>query len=361
MIKKIGIMTSGGDCAGLNMAIKAATTHATQHYGWQVVGIHEGTMGLLSDPLRITDLSHQPLSSFFSKMGGTFLGTTIKGNPAHFPDNAGGFSNRISDVIANCKALEIDALITIGGDGSLKILHDIFSPYDIPVIGIPKTIDNDLGCTDYAIGFSTAVDIAVEALDRLQPTAASHSRLMVLEVMGRDAGHIALHAGIAGEADLIIIPEIAYDIKVIEDYLTKLYENKKNHALMIVSESVKAPSGEVSMIADPYTGAKRYGGIGQYFSTYLTQSIHIESRSMTLGHLQRGAAPNATDRILATAFGVKAVDLLAQGKGERMVAWRNQQVIDVSIKEAIDHYRGVDPNGEHINIAKAMGISFGCQ
>lgn len=359
MSKKIGILTSGGDCAGLNAVLKAVTFRAIQGYGWKVVGIHQGTLGLLKDPLDACELTLNDFSPSIARLGGTILGTTIKGNPFHFPMSDGTFKDRSSEIVTACQKLGLDAIIGVGGDGSLAILSKLFEKAKVPFVGIPKTIDNDLASTERAIGFSTAVEIGTEALDRLQPTAASHDRVMILEVMGRDAGHIALSAGIAGGADIIIIPEIPYQFSHIVKKINSLLEQHRNFALVVVAEAVKTEDGHHSRIIEPITGRARFGGIGHYFADRISELTGAETRFMVLGHVQRGAPPVATDRVLAAAFGVKAVDLIAQGKYDRMVAWQNRTVIDIPLMQAIEKYSAVDPNDPLIQTARGLGISFG--
>ncbi len=359
MSKKIGILTSGGDCAGLNSVLKAVTYRAILGYGWSVCGIRQGTEGLLCDPPDVCELTLDDFDSATAKLGGTILGTTNKGNPFNYLMPDGTYKDRSKEVIEGCHRLGLDALIGIGGDGSLKILHDLFSKANVPFIGIPKTIDNDLGSTERSIGFSTAVEVSTEALDRLQPTAASHDRVMVLEVMGRDAGHIALSAGIAGGADIIIIPEIQYNFDKIVSKINELFKRGRNYALVVVAEAVKTQEGEALSVIDPVTGRAHYSGIGHYFSDQITKLTGAVTRFTILGHVQRGAQPLAEDRVLASAFGVRAVDLIAEGKHNRMVAWQDREVIDVPVLEAIEKYSAVDPKSTLVKTARGLGISFG--
>jgi len=359
MSKKIGILTSGGDCAGLNSVLKAVTFRAIQGHGWTVLGIRQGTMGFLRDPVDVCELKLGDFDAATARLGGTILGTTNKGNPFHFPMADGSFKDYSDDIVAVCKDLGLEAIIGVGGDGSLKILHTLFSKAKMPFIGIPKTIDNDLGATERSIGFSTAVEVATEALDRLQPTAASHDRVMVLEVMGRDAGHIALSAGIAGSADIIIIPEIKYHLPHIVKKIQSLFNRGRNFALVIIAESVVTAEGTPSHIVDPTTGHARFGGIGHYFSDRIAEMTGAETRFTVLGHVQRGAQPIAADRVLASALGVRAVDLIAEGKYDRMVAWQNRAVIDVPVLEAISHCSSVNPEETLVKTARGLGISFG--
>tara|TARA_A100000171_G_scaffold51491_1_gene65932 strand:+ start:1218 stop:2300 length:1083 start_codon:yes stop_codon:yes gene_type:complete len=357
MVKKLGILTSGGDCAGLNAVLRAAT-HRAHNLGWQVIGIRNGTMGFLKKPYETVDLKPSTLEAGLLRLGGTILGTTNHGNPFAFPMPDGTQKDRSHEIIEAFRALGLDALIGVGGDGSHAILRQLAQQGNIPYVAIPKTIDNDVGATEFSIGFSTAVDVATEALDRLQPTAASHDRVMVLEVMGRDAGHIALAAGIAGGADIILIPEISYSLSGIKRKIQKVAENGRNFSLVVVAEAVKSESGKPITIYDP-TGRIRYGGIGHYLADRITEETGAESRFMVLGHVQRGGQPGAFDRLLATAYGVKAVDLVDSGKFDRMVIWRNRNVIDVSIEEAISHYHSVDPKDALVKTAQGLGVYIG--
>ncbi|MBS0184883.1 MAG: ATP-dependent 6-phosphofructokinase [Proteobacteria bacterium] len=359
-MKRIAILTSGGDCAGLNAVIRAVTYRAIQGYGWEVLGIRNGTQGLLARPLEYETLtlSLRGFEDRLLRMGGTILGTTNKGNPFHYPMPDGTFLNRSQEIIEGYRSLKIDALIGVGGDGSLKILSELAAQGNINFVAIPKTIDNDLGITENSIGFSTAVQVATEALDRLQPTAASHDRVMILEVMGRDAGHIALISGIAGGADVILIPEIPYRMSVIADKIKQLQKRGQRSALVIVAEAVKKENGDSVVIHD-ITGKERYGGIGHYLGEKISQITGAETRVTVLGHLQRGGQPDFRDRLLASAFGVHAVDLVAEQKFNRMVAWQNRKVIDVSIEEAIAHYQAVNIHGTMMATARGLGICFG--
>lgn len=360
MSKKIGILTSGGDCAGLNAVIRAAVLRADL-LGWQVYGILDGTAGLLEKEPQYRLLTPQDMDNNVLRMGGTILGTTNKGNPFAFPMPDGTTKDRSGEIVDNFKKLGLEAVIGIGGDGSFAILRRLAKQGGINMVGIPKTIDNDLGKTEKSVGFDTAVAVATEALDRLQPTAASHDRVMILEVMGRDAGHIALTAGIAGGADVILIPEIPYTIEHIANKIKRVKASGRNFALVIVSEAVKTPNGEKFEITY-HDGQKRYGGIGNFLSAKIAESTGSETRVTVLGHVQRGSSPTYNDRLLAAAFGVRAVDLVVEGKYDRMVAWQNRQVIDVAIEDAIAAYQAVDPKDDTlVHTARGMGISLGDQ
>lgn len=355
--KKIGILTSGGDCAGLNAVIRAVI-HSSHRLGWETVGILDGTSGLLSDPPRTRILTLNEFDGNLLRQGGTILGTTNKGDPFAFVMPDGSVKDRAPEIIAGFHALGLDAVIGIGGDGSFAILSRLMKMGGINMVGIPKTIDNDIGMTDVSVGFDTAVAVATEALDRLQPTAASHDRTMILEVMGRDAGHIALAAGIAGGADVILIPEIPYSIETVAAKIRAVKESGRNFGLVVVSEAVKTLEGDKYMIEYP-DGQKRYGGIGNYIGAKLTAATGSETRVTVLGHVQRGSPPTYNDRLLASAFGVRAVQLIAEGKFGRMVAWQNRQVVDVAIEDAIKAYQQVDLDGTLVHTARALGISLG--
>jgi 6-phosphofructokinase 1 len=354
--KRIGILTSGGDCAGLNAVIRAVV-HRADTYGWEVMGIREATMGLMSRPPKAIALDIEKVDPYLMT-GGTMLGTTNKGDPFAFPTIHGTTTDRSEEIIEGYRQLELDALIGIGGDGSLAILRRLAQQGNINLVGIPKTIDNDVDITELSIGFNTAVSIATEALDRLHFTAASHSRVMVLEVMGRDAGHIALNAGIAGGADVILIPEIPYTIEKICDQIRKRQQQNKNYCLIVIAEAVRTEEGQQITSNNPF-GESRYGGIGHYLASRITACSGAETRVTVLGHIQRGGTPSALDRVIAAAFGVAAVDLIAQGKYDRMVTWQNRQVASVLIPDAIAKYRAVDSNDSLLKTARAMGISFG--
>ena len=357
-MKKIGILTSGGDCGGLNAVVRSIFFRAKNTYGMEVLGIRDGTVGLMQRPVAFLPLDYQTFSGALLRQGGTFLGTTNKGNPFKFPMADGSFKDRSQEIIDGYHELGLEGLIVIGGDGSMAILTEIAKRGDLKIVAIPKTIDNDVGATESSIGFNTAVNVATQALDNLQSTAASHHRTMVLEVMGRDAGHIAINAGIAGGADVILIPELNYSIKGVVNKLTEMKNRGVVHSLIVVAEAVKTEDGKTYEVefAD---GQKRLGGIGTYLSEAIMKNTDIECRVTSLGHVQRGAPPTPRDRILASAFGVYAVDLLAQGKFDRMVAWKDRKVIDVPISEGISTYKVVDRTDPLIETALALGVYVG--
>lgn len=354
---RLGLLTSGGDCAGLNAVIRAVVKRAVFGHGWQVLGIRQATHGLLRRPVDAVDLTPDSVAGILH-LGGTFLGTTNRGDPFAYPSENGEIVDCSEAVIAGYHELKLDALIGVGGDGSLAILDRLAKQGDLNLIGIPKTIDNDIGLTERAIGFSSAVVVATEAVDRLHVTAASHNRVMVLEVMGRDAGHIALTAGVAGGADAILIPEIPYDLAHVAAKVEERRQRGRNFSLVIVAESVRGPKGETIKSKDAH-GQARYGGIGALVADQLAELTGAETRVTVLGHVQRGGSPVPLDRVLGSAYGVYAVDLAAKGEFGRMVAWQNRRVVDVAIEDAIAEYRAVDPDDMLVHTARGLGISFG--
>ena len=346
MVKKIGILTSGGDCAGLNAVVRAATLRAVNEYKWEVYGIKDGTLGLLRDPLDVIQLKPSFFDGNLMRMGGTFLGTNNKGNPSS------------DKIISGFKDLGLDALIGIGGDGSMKILQNLTKKGGINFVGIPKTIDNDVQDNELSIGYDTAVDVATNALDMLQPTAASHRRVMILEVMGRDAGHIALNAGIAGGADVILIPEIPYSIKNISSHIEKIRSNGRNHVLVVVAEAVKKEDGSKATVKFN-DGEVRLGGIGSYLGDQIYNKTNAETRVTVLGHVQRGAQPTHRDRLIASAFGVYAVDLIAKKKYNRIVVWQNRGVTDIDLDSIAGKSKTVNQKDPLIKVAQGLGIYVG--
>ncbi|HEY4133820.1 MAG TPA: ATP-dependent 6-phosphofructokinase [Alphaproteobacteria bacterium] len=356
---RIGILTSGGDCAGLNAVIRAAVVHAVHTYGWEVVGLRQGTLGLLKRPVDTMHLDVGMFAGSILRESGTMLGTTNTGDPFAFPMPDGSKKDRSEEVIEGYRMLGLSGLIVIGGDGSFRIMNRLARQGNIPLVGVPKTIDNDLERTENSVGFITAVNVATEALDRLQPTAASHNRVMILEVMGRDAGHIALASGIAGGADIILLPEIPWRLDTLVAKIKRVREDeRRNFALVVVAEGVKTPDGRAVTQQDG-EGKVRYGGIGHYLGERLSEAAKAETRVTVLGHVQRGGSPATTDRVLGSAFGVAAVDLLAAGKYGRMVTWQNRHVVDVPIEDTISGHGGVNVDGDLVRTARGLGICLG--
>jgi 6-phosphofructokinase 1 len=355
---RIGILNSGGDCPGLNAVIHGVVGAATQ-LGWEVIGFKDGFEGLLP-PGDYKVLRPQDTLGIL-KLGGTILGTTNKG---HFAAKLGkgDIAEVPADIVSKAKRtmeqLEIRALIIVGGDGSLTTGLQLFRE-GWPVIGVPKTIDNDLRATAMTFGFDSAVSTVVDALDRLHTTAESHKRIMVLEVMGRHAGWIALWGGIAGGADVILLPEIPFNTEKVAEFIKQRDALGHHSTLVVVAEGSHLPDGELATIAENAGGEVRLGGIGEIIARRLESLTGKETRSCTLGHLQRGGAPTALDRILGTRFGVMAVKLAEEGRFGRMVSYQAYHVDSVPIEEAVNQLRLVEPEGEMVKAAKAVGICLG--
>jgi phosphofructokinase-like protein len=358
MAKTIGILTSGGDCAGLNAVIRAVVQRAVGSFGWAVYGIRQGSLGLMRRPVDAQKLGFDFASGEMLRRGGTVLGTTNWGDPFAFPQPDGSVADRSSEFIAGYRELGLDALIAVGGDGSLKILRRLAVQGGLNLVGVPKTIDNDIGLTEASVGFHTAVAVATEALDRLQPTAASHDRVMVVEVMGRDAGHIALAAGIAGGADVILIPEIPYRIEAVTDHIEAIRRAGRGFALVVVAEAVRTAEGEHRTQAHA-VGGSTYGGVGHDLARRIAEATGAITRTTVLGHVQRGGMPTWYDRLIASALGTAAVDLVAAGSFDRMVAWRERTVLDVPLSAATESYCAVDVAGTLVQTARASGICLG--
>jgi len=355
--RRLGILTSGGDCAGLNAVIRAAAKRA-QAYGYEIYGIRSGTLGLMRRPVDAVELDPNELDSALLRKGGTVLGSTNSNDPFHYVDGDGNRVDRAGEVAQGYHELGLDALIGIGGDGSMAVLRKLARLGGWNVVGVPKTIDNDVGATEVSIGYASAVDIATNALDNLQPTAASHNRVMVLEVMGRDAGHIALASGIAGGADVILIPEIPYSIDAVARQIEAIRKSGRNFALVVVAEAVQTETG--APVRQQHSGGgTTYGGIGHYIGGRIAEATGAEVRVSVLGHVQRGGMPVSRDRLMASTFGVHAVDLVAGGRYDRMVAWQNRQVVDVPMDEAIAQFQDVERDSSMVRTARGLGISFG--
>ena len=358
-IRKIGICTGGGDCPGLNAVIRAAVKTAILKYGYEVIGVEDGFDGLLWPAEKSRPLTLEDVSGILPR-GGTILGTTNRGDPFKykFVEDGKEIVKDISDdVISNARALGLDALIVIGGDGTQKIGLQLFEK-GLKVVGVPKTIDNDLSATEITFGFDTALHVATDALDRIHTTAESHHRIMLVEVMGRDAGWIAIEAGIAGGAHIILIPEIPFTIKKICEFVHDREVRGKRYTILCVAEGCKPPADMEQTFAD-HKRAPRPGQISNLIGEAIGMTMKRETRVTVLGHIQRGGSPSPFDRILSTRFGVAVVDLIAQGKFGEMVCLRNAKIHHVSIAEAVGAMKCVDPKGEMVTIAKATGVGFG--
>ena len=356
--KHLGVLTSGGDCAGLNAVIRAIAKRAIEGYGWRVTGIRDGTHGLIERPIRVERLDQAAIDSTMLLRGGTILGTTNRGDPFAYPMEDGTTRDRSGHFIEGYRDLELDALIAIGGDGSLRILRRLATQGGLNLIGIPKTIDNDVPLTENAVGYATALDVAVHALDRLQPTGESHGRVMILEVMGRDAGHIALGTGIAGGADVILMPEIPYRIERVAEKISEIRRAGRMSSLVVVSEAARSVGG-AAVRQRQAGGSQTYGGVGHRIGEEISERTGAETRVTVLGHVQRGGAPTPRDRLMATAFGVHAVDLAAAGRFDCMVAWQNRRVVDVPLADVVRGSYTVELDGALVRTARGLGICLG--
>lgn len=356
--RRLGVLTGGGDCPGLNAVIRAVVKGATYNYDTEVVGFNNGFKGLVeNDAALISDLA---VSGILNR-GGTILGTSNRDNPFDFRPGGSDYEktgeDRSADALANLDQWGIEALVVIGGDGSLLLAHR-FSELGMPVLGIPKTIDNDLPATDVTFGFDSAVTTATEAIDKIHTTAESHHRVMVVEVMGRYAGWIALQAGMAGGGDIILIPELPFEYPVIIDKIMERRSRGKKFSIIVAAEGAH-PAGDEPVYQEKGE-IKRLGGIGGLVAGEIQKRTEMESRATVLGHLQRGGRPTSYDRVLATRFGVKAVELFQAGQYDRMVCLRGNQIESVPLAEAVKGTKRVDPDSEQVKAAIAVGTSFGC-
>lgn len=355
-VRTIGVCTGGGDAPGLNAVIRGVVKAAINDYGWRVIGVTNGFEGLIW-PERSRELTLDSVRGILPR-GGTILGTTNRGNPFAYEVEESGqvvvrdFSARC---LENARNLGIGAMVIIGGDGTLKIAHDL-SGLGLAVVGVPKTIDNDLRATEVTFGFDTALHVATDAIDRLHTTAESHHRVMVLELMGRDAGWIALQAGLAGGADVILIPEIPFTIENVCAKISRREQMGRKFSLVVVAEGAKLPP--LDALGKPFPPAGP-GNIGNVIAFSIREFTKKEVRVTVLGHIQRGGSPSPFDRNLATRLGVCAVDLVARGEFGRMVCLRAGNIESVPLAEAIGAPRRVDPDGDYVRAARAVGISFG--
>jgi 6-phosphofructokinase 1 len=355
VIKRIGINTGGGDCAGLNAVIRAVVLTALNYYHWEVIGIEDGYDGLLNGHCR--ELGYKDVRGIQS-LGGTILGTTNRGNPFEYPVQVGDrieFRDRSDEVVQKIRNLGLNALIVIGGDGSLRIANELTTK-GVKLVGVPKTIDNDVCGTDMTFGFDTALSVATDAIDRLHTTAESHHRVMLVEVMGHHAGWIALHAGLAGAAHAILIPEIPFRYEPICEMIRAREAFGRPFSIVVVAEGAK-PAGGKEVYLD--RSARRLGGIAYTVAEALSQETGKETRVTVLGHLQRGGSPTGFDRTLATRFGAAAVHLIAQGKFGQMVALQGPRVTNWPIAEAVKELKLVPVDGELVRAARDTGVVFG--
>jgi len=355
-IKRIGVCNGGGDCPGLNAVIRGVVKAARNDYGWRVIGVEDGFDGLIW-PEKTRELTTASVRGILPQ-GGTILGTTRRGNPFAYEVTENGkkvvkdFSQRCLD---NMKKLGIDAMVVIGGDGTLKIAHN-FHELGMPLVGIPKTIDNDLFATEVTFGFETALQTATDAIDRIHTTAESHHRVMIIEVMGRDAGWIALEAGLAGGADVILLPEIPFKLENVCKKIQQREEQGSKFSIVVVAEGIKLPPKDPR--GKPIPPASP-GNVGNILAYSLRELTNKEVRVTVLGHVQRGGSPNAFDRLLGSRFGVMAVHLLAEEKFGYMVCLKCDQIRFVPLAQAVGVYKQVDPTSDYVRTARSLGIVFG--
>ena len=359
-INRLGILTGGGDCPGINAVIRAVAKKAINEYDATIIGIEDGYEGLVNNKHR--RLEYSDLSGILT-VGGTILGASKKANPYRYASKKGGkltFKNESRKALNNIKALDLDCLVCIGGDGTLGIAYKLFKD-GIPIIGVPKTIDNDITGTDITFGFDSAVYIATEGIDRLHTTAQSHHRVMILEVMGHNAGWIALHSGIAGGGDIILIPEIPYDINSITEKVKERNKKGKKFSIVVVAEGAKPKGGKVTIqrIVKESSDPIRLGGVSFMLGDEIEKVTGIETRAVVMGHLQRGGSPTPFDRVLATELGAKAIDLINDRLFGHMVAVKKGSITSVSLKEPAKGVRTVPLDNPLLKSARSLDTCFG--
>ena len=357
---RIAISTGGGDAPGLNAVIRAAVLSAINR-GWEVVGIKRGYAGLLGED-EVIPLTRETVRGI-AHLGGTILRTTNRGNPFHYPirneDGTLTEIDRSNELMQSARDWGIDAIITIGGDGSLAIAQQLCEK-GMKIVGVPKTIDNDVSGTITTFGFDTAVNTAIEAIDKLHTTAESHDRVIVMEVMGREAGFIALHSGVAATADVILIPESPYEIDKVCEKIVQRDRAGRHFSIVVVAEGAYPIGGDVSIMGESMPGqAKRLGGIAEPLAREIQRRTGKECRSLVLGHLQRGGMPTGYDRLLASRFGGAAVRAIAEEKWGHMVALQSPHIVTLKIEDVLSEQKRVDPSHDVVQTARATGISFG--
>ncbi len=359
-VRRIAILTGGGDCPGINAVLRAVTKKAILKYGMEVIGIEDGYDGVIHN--RYRKLEYSDVSGILT-LGGTILGTSNTANPYRQPSKIGHqieFNDVSPAAIANITNLGIDCLVCIGGDGTLNIANRLFKD-GVPVIGVPKTIDNDLRGTDISFGFDSAVYIATEGIDRLHSTAQSHHRVMIVELMGRNAGWIALHAGVAGGGDIILIPEIPYDVEIIAEKVRDRNKRGKRFSIVVVAEGAKPKGGDVVIqkIVKESTDPIRLGGIGFVLGSQLEKMTGIETRTVVMGHLQRGGSPTPFDRVLATKLGNRAVDMIENKDFGYMVGVKGESLVKVPLDEVAKGQRTVPLDDPLLEAARSVDTCFG--
>jgi 6-phosphofructokinase 1 len=361
-MKTIGILTGGGDAPGLNAVIRAVVKTAICRYGYKVMGIEDGFDGLIK-PGKMQKLTMESIHGILPK-GGTILGTTNRGNPFAYKVKEGGrvVEKDYSEMVMfNVREAGIDALIVVGGDGTLSIAQKFYE-MGLNIVGVPKTIDNDLSATEFTFGFDSAVDAATDAVDRLHATAESHHRVMFLEVMGRSAGWIALYSGVAGGADVILIPEIPFHVDSVINKIEERNEQGSKFSIIVVAEGASMAGGHETYVESADKAApKRLGGVAEMLADVIFQKMGFDTRVTVLGHLQRGGSPSAYDRILGTRFGAAAVRLAAEGRFGWMPALNNGAVYYIEIEKAAGEIKHVQMDNDLLVSARNMGISFGEQ
>ena len=358
------VLTGGGDCPGLNAVIRGIVKRASQEKDWEVVGCIESFNGVLREPTEIEILDEKRVEGL-QIQGGTIIGTTNKGGPFAWPiknsDGSWSTADRSDEMLRKLQYLGIDAVINIGGDGSQRISLGLYNK-GLNIVGVPKTIDNDLSMTDYTFGFQTAVQICTDAIDKLVTTAASHNRVFIIEVMGRDAGWIALHSAIAGGADVCLIPEIPYDIDKVRAKIESRYNKRHGSCIIVIAEGAKARGGDVTGTVTGEVGYQhlKLGGIAEKLAADLKAAgVEHDIRCTILGHLQRGGTPIAFDRVLATEFGVRAMEFVLEGRFGQMVAYHHPDIVGVSLEEAVKTPHFINPDERLIHTAKGVGIELG--
>lgn len=359
--KRIAVLTGGGDCPGINAVIRAVTKKAILGYGMEVIGVKDGYDGVIHN--RYRKLEYDDVSGILT-LGGTILGTSKVANPYRHAVKKGDkleFEDVSKATIENIRRLEIDCLVCIGGDGTLNIAHRLFKDGGIPIVGIPKTIDNDLRGTDITFGFDSAVFIATEGIDRVHTTAQSHHRVMIVEVMGHNAGWIALHSGIAGGGDIILIPEIPYDMEIIAEKVRERSRIGKRFSIVVVAEGAKPKGGDIVIqrIVKESSDPIRLGGIGFLLGDQIEKKTGVETRTVVMGHLQRGGTPTPFDRVLATRLGSKAIDLIESKDFGYMVGVNGDSLVKVSLEEVAKGFKTVPLDHPLLGAARSVGTSFG--
>ena len=356
-LKRIGVLTGGGDAPGLNAVIRAVVKSGVNN-GIEVVGLEDSFDGLI-EPNRSHVLTAKDVTGILRR-GGTILGTVNRGDPFAYPiETSEGKQDYSTRVVEMFHRMGLDALVVLGGDGTLAIAHK-FSRMGIPLIGVPKTIDNDIVGTTNTFGFDTAVSFATDAIDRLHTTAEAHRRIMVVEVMGRYTGWIALYAGVGGGADVILIPEIPFDLRNVAQQIQDRDAWGAHFSIVVVAEGATPMGGSVAVLKEAGVGrVERIGGMGHRVAAALEQMTGKETRTVVLGHLQRGGSPTAFDRVLATRFGGKAVELLMRGESDRMVAFHPPDIGSIPLEEIVGKTRTVPTDFDVVQTARAIGVSFG--